>query len=415
MWEKTLKTNKLFFVVMVLLIVVTIEEVNADKNFTPEFQKGISSWYQQKEDTEGWKIPDWEWEKEEFVAEDIKISKKYATDGKKSLELKADFPGGKWTAALIEVMGYFNWIDFGKISCDIYLPKKAPEGLKAKIVLSIEENCESVEMSRGYSLKPGKWVTVTADLKPGSTDWRGGMLTTNEFRMRVRKMAVRIESNYKPLYKGSIYVDNIRLTEPIKPDEMEALEKIALPDTMLISGFEESLEGWEIPHWAWEKTGHVSENISISNKQASEGKNSLEVSTNFPGDDWNEAILEIMQFFNWGSYGKISTDVYLPEDAPVGLEARIILTVGEKWEWREMKCLQQLQPGEWVTITADLKPGSLDWQGVRPDDAFRKDVRKMVVRIESYNRNTTYKGPIYIDNIRVDREIKTTSKKVKSE
>lgn len=42
MWKKRLKTSKLFFVAMVLLMVVTIEEVNAEEDFTPEFQKGIS-------------------------------------------------------------------------------------------------------------------------------------------------------------------------------------------------------------------------------------------------------------------------------------------------------------------------------------------------------------------------------------
>ncbi len=367
-----------------------------------------------EEDTGGWEIPDWAWEKIDHVAEDLDISKKYAREKKKSLEVKANFPGGKWTAAVIEVMEYLDWLDFGRISCDVYLPKKAPEGLKAKIILTVGESWEWIEMSRACRLEPGKWVTLTADLKPGSTDWRA-ILPTNEFRIDVRKMVVRIESDFKPVYKGSIYIDNIRLSEPIKPEEMDTLGKIVLPEKQVLFGFQRDLEGWEIPDWAQEKTTHVGKKVGLSHKQASEGKSSMEVITDFPGEDWNEVVLEIMQFFDWGAYGRISADLYLPKDAPVGLKARIILTVGENWEWTEMRRLARLKPGEWVTVTADLKPGSLDWRGIRPSGVFRKDVRKMVIRIESYSRKAIYKGPIYIDNVRLTEKLeRPVNKEVKS-
>ena len=87
-------------------------------------------------------------------------------------------------------------------------------------------------------------------------------------------------------------------------------------------------------------------------------------------------------------------------DAPAGLKGKIILTVGEDWKWIEMGKTVPLTPGQVTTITADLKPGSKDWKNTVVDDSFRKDVRKLGVRVE--DNRTAWKGKIYIDNIRVE-------------
>jgi hypothetical protein len=151
-------------------------------------------------------------EKEDYVGDSLAISDKYADEGKSSLELKVDFTGGKWTAAYVEIVEYFDWMPYAQVAADVYLPADAPAGLKAKLILTVGENWDWTEMSKAVSLQPGKWTTVSANLKPGSTDWRRSNLT-DAFRQDVRKFGLRIESNMKPLYKGSIYIDNARLIE----------------------------------------------------------------------------------------------------------------------------------------------------------------------------------------------------------
>ncbi len=171
-------------------------------------------------------------------------------------------------------------------------------------------------------------------------------------------------------------------------------------EATVLFGFESGLQGWEIPDWAYEKPDHVQKEIVSSPDVASEGKSSLKLQAEFPGGRWTGAITEIMQYFDWTDFSKIACDIYIPKDAPLGLTGKMILTVGDSWKWVEMSGSFALKPGEWVTISADLKPGSIDWRRVQVDEAFRADVRKVDVRVESNNK-PTYTGPIYIDNIRV--------------
>lgn len=168
----------------------------------------------------------------------------------------------------------------------------------------------------------------------------------------------------------------------------------------VIFSFENGLEGWEVPDWAYEKPDHVQKDIVSSNKVASEGASSLEIDAEFPGGRWTGAIVEIMQYFDWSDYSQVACDLYIPENAPLGLKAKMILTVGDSWKWVEQSKSVSLKPGEWVTIIADLKPGSIDWRRVEVDDAFRSDVRKIDIRVDSNNK-PAYTGPIYIDNVRV--------------
>ncbi len=168
----------------------------------------------------------------------------------------------------------------------------------------------------------------------------------------------------------------------------------------VLYGFENGLQGWQIPDWAYEKPDYVQKSITQSQNFASEGTSSIEIDTDFTGGKWTGAIIEIMQYYDWSAYNKLSCDIYLPADAPTGLKAKMILTVGDSWKWVEMSKAVELKPGEWTTITADLTPGSIDWRRVQVDDAFRTDIRKIDIRIES-NNQPTFKGPIYVDNIRV--------------
>ena len=171
-------------------------------------------------------------------------------------------------------------------------------------------------------------------------------------------------------------------------------------DSTVLFDFESGLQGWEIPDWAYEKPDHVQKELNASNQYASEGKQSLEIDVEFPGGRWTGAIVEIMQYFDWTDYSAIACDIYLPKDAPLGLRGKMILTVGDSWRWVEMSRSFGLVPGKWVTMTADIRSGSIDWRRVQVDEAFRQDVRKLDIRVESNNK-PAYTGPIYVDNIRV--------------
>ena len=164
----------------------------------------------------------------------------------------------------------------------------------------------------------------------------------------------------------------------------------------------EDLNGWEIPMWALGKTDHVAREAKMSTSFASKGNASMEIDAEFPGGNWTAALVEIQQYLDVSQYRVIRADIYLPKDAPMGLKAKLILTVGSNWKFVEMSRSVPLMPGEWATITANIEPGSYDWKRVVPDEEFAKDIRKIAVRIES-NRKPKYIGTVYVDNVRVGR------------
>ena len=168
----------------------------------------------------------------------------------------------------------------------------------------------------------------------------------------------------------------------------------------VLFGFEKDAQGFEVPEWAMEQEDYVAKTVEVSKDVADEGKQSLKLNCAFPGKVWTAALAEDFEYFDWTPYKAISVDVYIPKTAPIGLKAKIILTVGESWKFTEMARSVQLVPGEWVTISAGLIPGSEDWKKTVVDDNFRKDVRKLAIRIES-NKKPEYTGPIYIDNVKL--------------
>lgn len=182
---------------------------------------------------------------------------------------------------------------------------------------------------------------------------------------------------------------------------VEASEEVSAPQEVgVLFSFEKNVEGWEIPDWCYEKDDYVGQQISRSDKFASEGNSSLELLVDYPGGIWTAAYTEIMQYLDLTGAKAVAVDLYIPEDAPNGLKAKMIVTVGEDWVWTEMSRSVKLEPGKWVTIEADLTDDSMSWRGTAVDDEFRGDIRKLGVRIES-NMRPVYSGALYIDNIRV--------------
>jgi hypothetical protein len=173
-----------------------------------------------------------------------------------------------------------------------------------------------------------------------------------------------------------------------------------MAEALTIFDFEGKLDDWVIPDWAKDSPDDVGRVIATSAEFASHGSESLQLLADFPGEKWTGAYVEVMMYVtDWSPFGSISADVFVPPSAPQGLQGRIILTVGDKWTWTEMNRAIPLIPGEWTSVTANLMPGSLDWKFF-PSEAFRKDVRKVGVRIES-DKRPVYSGPVYIDNIRL--------------
>ena len=164
--------------------------------------------------------------------------------------------------------------------------------------------------------------------------------------------------------------------------------------------FEIDEDGWEIPAWALDKPDHVAITAGISADIASRGTKSLKIVSDFPGNAWTGSLVEIQQFLDLGKYDVISVDFYLPPDAPEGLRAKIIVTVGDEWKFVEMARSVKLEPGKWTNIIASLREDSTDWKRTTVDEAFKSDVRKIALRVES-NRKPVYSGPIYVDNILV--------------
>lgn len=175
----------------------------------------------------------------------------------------------------------------------------------------------------------------------------------------------------------------------------------AFAKELVLYSFEKDPQGWEIPDWAFKKKDYVAEEMGVSEFQAGEGKYSLEVGVNFQGEpEWRGAYVErVIDITDWSPFNYLSADIFLPRDAPRGLRARIILTVGEEWKWTEMNRTIPLTPGEWTVMRVDLTQNSSSWRKYITDE-FRSDVRKLGLRVES-NGKIIYKGPIYIDNVKL--------------
>jgi hypothetical protein len=162
------------------------------------------------------------------------------------------------------------------------------------------------------------------------------------------------------------------------------------------------LSGWEVPQWALGKTDYAARSAEYSEEVSSKGKASMKVTAEFPGGLWTGALVEIQQYLDLSRYRVIRADIYLPPDAPIGLTAKLIVTVGENWRFVEMSRSFPLMPGEWNEISASIEPGSYDWKRVVPDEKFAEDVRKIALRVES-NQKPKYSGPFFVDNVRVGR------------
>ncbi|MFH1412380.1 MAG: hypothetical protein ABIG55_07000 [Candidatus Omnitrophota bacterium] len=183
--------------------------------------------------------------------------------------------------------------------------------------------------------------------------------------------------------------------EPVMPSETA---RPALAEKILYD-FENGDNGWEIPFWATEKPDHVALSLEPMPDISSSGKSSVAIYSEFLPGQWSAALIEAQHYLDLNSYSSISAKVYIPAEAPNRLHCEIILTVGDDWRFVEMARKVKLEPGKWVTVAADISDGSIDWKRTQVNGDFRKDIRKISLRIAS--NGTPYSGFIYVDEIKV--------------
>lgn len=181
-----------------------------------------------------------------------------------------------------------------------------------------------------------------------------------------------------------------------------AVPNAGLPAELELFGFEDGLQEWTIPAWEATSPDYAGRRLEISREMMAHGAAALQLFVNFAGERWMGAYVEReMYVTDWRPYRILAVDVYLPPEAPEGLKARIILTMGDQWRWTEQNRALPLEPGLWTTVRANLMPDSVDWTFF-PDDAFRRDIRKIGIRIEA-ERGTIYEGPVHLDDVRLIR------------
>ena len=165
------------------------------------------------EDTlEGWTIPDWAQVSADYVGKELSVSTDKAEAGRSAMKLWAAFPGGRWTGAYVERQcEVTDWTPFGRLAVSVYVPAMAPVGLTGRIILTVGDQWTWTEMNRAIPLTPGQWTTLAANLTPESMDWK--FLPDGQFRRRVDKIGVRIESDHGPAYSGPVFLDHVRLAE----------------------------------------------------------------------------------------------------------------------------------------------------------------------------------------------------------
>ncbi len=194
---------------------------------------------------------------------------------------------------------------------------------------------------------------------------------------------------------------HIQMGEAARKKKKERIQILRLFD------FETDVDGWRIPDWALPKEDNAALDIKRSKKKASSGRNALEFACKFSNKIWTGAYMEIErkegEYFDFTGKNHLMADIFISKNAPPKLQGEFILTVGEEWEWVEMRKSIKLIPGRWNTVRVDITPDSIDWK-VRFTEEIQSDVRKIGLRVSS--DSVGYKGSIYVDNIRLGSRAK---------
>ncbi|MFH1665099.1 MAG: hypothetical protein ABIA77_03020 [Candidatus Omnitrophota bacterium] len=175
----------------------------------------VKTVYNCEQDVQNWEIPDWSVWEDDYVFPVLAIDKNFSNRAELGLKLTVSFPAEEWRAGIVETEGFFDLTLYRKLVCDIYLPRSAPKGIWARIIIVSGNEYLWIEMVDPVFLTPGRRTTVSGNLKYGNRAWRysgEATMMTDELKSDIRKIAIRVESD-GAAYKGPVYIDRIKLVK----------------------------------------------------------------------------------------------------------------------------------------------------------------------------------------------------------
>ena len=181
------------------------------------------------------------------------------------------------------------------------------------------------------------------------------------------------------------------------------------PEEVIFFGFENESEIWD--------SSKTTENNGVKKPEISsekflQGKHSLKLQVNFPG----EVSIEKEFFKNLSKYKNLTLNIYVNEDCPDDLKILVFLQDSE-WLWYQTS-LFHLQKNKWNKLSLNVQPDSPVWENIGHNQPWSSksasNIKKIGLKIFS---QSSYYGSLFIDDIRGELmsfpEYSISSKEVK--
>ncbi len=178
-------------------------------------------------DIQGWKLLEGE---DANAVNEIFVDDSVASEGYHSLGVLAQFPG------IASVYTYIQRDDmsiYEKLEMDVYIPPDIPDDISANLFVQDAEWLWY--QTRAFSLIPGEWQTISADMSPHSMAWKSlghsqpwGSLS----RSNLNTMGIMFVSNGE--FRSRLNIDNIVFKQVMFPEhtmnvsELQVGEKLEL-------------------------------------------------------------------------------------------------------------------------------------------------------------------------------------------
>ena len=171
---------------------------------------------------EGWKVPEWSFDQDDYVGESSEISSDVALSGVNSLKVDCAFPGNEWKAAIVEFESEISLEGYKEVVVNIYLPDDARNDLMYARLIITAGPWLFIEMKEPVKLRPGEWNKIVAKIDLSGRkelvywDCKSKETCIRQNIDEVRKIAVRIEYDSNnaqtgPPYVGPVYLDDIEI------------------------------------------------------------------------------------------------------------------------------------------------------------------------------------------------------------
>jgi hypothetical protein len=166
----------------------------------------------------------------------------------------------------------------------------------------------------------------------------------------------------------------------------------------MLDSFEHSTVGtWAASDWA-DATLDASGapvTLSIGSFGATDGSSALQIPVRFVSDAYSQGYVEASSSTSFQGCASLAMDVTLPADAPTGLDALILLELGQPTVLSGGGAGFPLTPGKTTTVTLPLA-GTIS---PSPDRSVFADVHGYGLKVEG--TGVQYQGTIALDNVRL--------------